>query len=76
MRQLKNMFKPVRLIASLIFIGALALTLFAAFKLKFAPLVLICVIIQFAALIWYIFSYIPFGRTCLKTLVTKVATSV
>lgn len=40
-RQLKNMFNPTRLIATLIYLGAMALTLWAAFGLQSRGLVLL-----------------------------------
>jgi len=74
MRQLKNMFQPHRLIATLIYLFAMGLTLFAAFKLHSAILVLFAVILQFGALFWYTLSYIPYARTlmmnCCSTLIS------
>jgi len=73
-RQIKNMFNPTRLIATLVYLGALALTLYAAFGLKSAILVLLAVIIQFCALVWYSLSYIPYARTlCTKCLGSLVS---
>ena len=33
------------------------------------PLIILCIVVQFVALVWYVFSYIPFGRACLKNCV-------
>jgi len=71
-RQLKNMFSPVRIIATLIFIGAMVLTLVAAFVLKSQLLVLLAVVIQFCALVWYCLSYIPYARACAKNIFSGI----
>jgi len=70
-RQIKSMFACTRFVATLIFLGAMAFTLVAAFKWKVGLLCLLGVIIQFFALIWYTLSYIPgarflVGRCCRK----------
>ncbi|KAL3899801.1 MAG: hypothetical protein SGCHY_001793 [Lobulomycetales sp.] len=65
--QLKKMFDPVRLIATLIFIGSMIATLIVAFTLDNGQiLVLILCLVQFIALFWYSASYIPFGRDMIK----------
>jgi len=66
MRQLKNMFAPTRAIATIVFLVAMAFTLFAALKLGIIPLVIIAIIIQFLALAWYTLSYIPGARMLAK----------
>eukprot|EP00003_Mantamonas_plastica_P027034 TRINITY_DN5697_c0_g1_i2.p3 TRINITY_DN5697_c0_g1~~TRINITY_DN5697_c0_g1_i2.p3 ORF type:complete len:156 (-),score=27.37 TRINITY_DN5697_c0_g1_i2:655-1122(-) len=65
-RQFKNMTKKNRLIASGIYVLALAGTLWAALKPDPSViLVILMVVIQFCALIWYCLSYVPGGRaTC------------
>jgi len=68
MRQLKMMMNPNRIIATIIYLVALILTLVAAFVLKSQLLVLVAVIIQFCALVWYCLSYIPFARQLLSGL--------
>eukprot|EP01120_Amphizonella_sp_Union-15-10_P010491 TRINITY_DN4204_c0_g1_i1.p1 TRINITY_DN4204_c0_g1~~TRINITY_DN4204_c0_g1_i1.p1 ORF type:complete len:159 (-),score=5.90 TRINITY_DN4204_c0_g1_i1:90-566(-) len=65
LRQLKTMFEPTRLIATIVYLVTLILTLFFAFKGIFI-LTLICVIIQFLAFLWYALSYIPFARDVVK----------
>lgn len=62
MKQLAKMFEKGRIIATVIYIVALGLTLWAALKVKSILLTLIFVIVQFCALIWYCLSYIPFAR--------------
>jgi len=76
MRQLKMMMNPTRIIASLIYVGAMVLTMVAAFVLKSQLLVLVAVIIQFCAIVWYCLSYIPFARQLAKTLFSNCVSSV
>ena len=65
-RQVKSMFDSTRMVGSLIFLTSMVGTLYFAFVLKSAVGVLTCVIIQFAAYLWYVASYIPFGRSMMK----------
>jgi len=63
--QIRRMTKKNRLGASLAFIISLVLTLVVAFVAKFPGrtlLILILVLIQWLAIIWYTLSYIPFAR--------------
>jgi len=66
MRQLKNMFASTRIIATIMYILAIALTLVAAFVIKSTILVIFALIIQFVALTWYSLSYIPGARFIAK----------
>ncbi|KFP05584.1 Vesicle transport protein SFT2A, partial [Calypte anna] len=62
-KQLKSMFDPKRLIATVVMLLCLILTLCSVFwwdKKRFAA-VLFC-ILQFLAMTWYSLSYIPFAR--------------
>ena len=73
MRQLKNMIQPHRAIATGVFILSIILTLLAALLWHNAFLCVLFLIFQVAAFIWYILSYIPYGRdmccSCLKSVV-------
>eukprot|EP01102_Stenamoeba_stenopodia_P014379 TRINITY_DN4764_c0_g1_i1.p1 TRINITY_DN4764_c0_g1~~TRINITY_DN4764_c0_g1_i1.p1 ORF type:complete len:189 (-),score=39.61 TRINITY_DN4764_c0_g1_i1:140-706(-) len=66
--QIKSMTHPKRIIATIVYIGALVLTLVFALALDSIGAALIMVIIQILALLWYIASYIPYARTAIKTL--------
>eukprot|EP01089_Gocevia_fonbrunei_P014098 TRINITY_DN3788_c0_g1_i4.p1 TRINITY_DN3788_c0_g1~~TRINITY_DN3788_c0_g1_i4.p1 ORF type:complete len:168 (-),score=7.10 TRINITY_DN3788_c0_g1_i4:8-511(-) len=66
-KQLKNMFKPWRLIASAIFVICMGLTIFMVIFKPIGIVILILVVIQFAALVWYAASYIPYAQSCIKT---------
>jgi len=65
--QCKNMFKPIRRVATIVYLFFLALTLIVCFTMKnengVGFLVIVLVIIQALALFWYCASYIPFART-------------
>ncbi|XP_065057449.1 vesicle transport protein SFT2A-like isoform X2 [Rhopilema esculentum] len=65
-KQLKNMFKEKRLIATIIMLVSLALTLCAALWWKKNGLALLFCIIQYLAMTWYCLSYIPFARNAVK----------
>jgi len=61
-KQLKLMFKPVRVAATFIFLGSIVLVFIAAFVLDNDILCLIFVIIEYLAYTWYTLSYIPYAR--------------
>jgi len=62
LKQLKLMFKPVRIVASIIFIASIVLVLVGAFALGNGILCLVFVFVEFLAYIWYTLSYIPYAR--------------
>ncbi|KJA18590.1 hypothetical protein HYPSUDRAFT_950889 [Hypholoma sublateritium FD-334 SS-4] len=62
-KQLKLMFKPVRIVASVIFLASIGLVFVAAFVLSNGVLSIIFVIIEFLAFTWYNLSYIPYARS-------------
>ncbi|KAH9816900.1 Got1/Sft2-like family-domain-containing protein [Melampsora americana] len=70
-RQIKTMFKPVRLIASILFLSCIIMVFISAFVLKLDILVIVFAILTFFAYTWYSLSYIPYARA----LVTKVVSS-
>jgi len=61
-RQINNMTNPTRAISAGVYLLAMVATLFSALALHKALLVLVCILVQFGAMAWYILSYIPFGR--------------
>jgi len=67
LRQLKNMVQPTRLIASLVFVASFAVTLVIVFFVSGALryLIFVSAVIEVCAFVWYVFSYIPYGRECL-----------
>ncbi|KAI0781074.1 SFT2-domain-containing protein [Trametes elegans] len=61
--QLKMMFKPVRVVATIVFLGSIGLIFVGAFVIKSDILCIIFVIIEYLAYTWYTLSYIPYART-------------
>ncbi|KAF9543657.1 hypothetical protein EC957_000589 [Mortierella hygrophila] len=68
-KQIKTMFAPVRMVASIVFLAMIVLTLVLAFTVRSWLLCLLLCIIQFLALFWYSASYIPYGRAAIKKVV-------
>ncbi|KAJ7582603.1 Got1/Sft2-like family-domain-containing protein [Mycena floridula] len=67
-RQLQLMFKPVRILATIVFLASIGLVFVGAFVLSNGILCIIFVIIEYLAFTWYTLSYIPYARTAiLKT---------
>lgn len=64
-KQLKLMFKPVRIVATIIFLGSIGLIFVGAFVLGSGLLCLIFVFVQYLAYTWYTLSYIPYARTAI-----------
>ncbi|XP_008320494.1 vesicle transport protein SFT2A [Cynoglossus semilaevis] len=62
LKQLKRMFEPTRLIATIVMLLCLVLTLCAVFWWDKKGLAIIFCILQFLAMTWYSISYIPFAR--------------
>ncbi len=71
-RQFRLMTDPIRKNASIIFISSLILTLISVYCFHSKLLTIIFVLVEFCAYIWYILSYIPYGRDCLKTIVMRI----
>eukprot|EP00744_Colponema_vietnamica_P010866 GILI01015309.1.p1 GENE.GILI01015309.1~~GILI01015309.1.p1 ORF type:complete len:171 (+),score=33.08 GILI01015309.1:30-515(+) len=67
-KQWKNMTHKDRAITSLVYIVAMIFTLLSACVWKQPILVLVFVLIQFCALVWYVLSYIPGGRSMMKSM--------
>jgi hypothetical protein len=67
------MAEPKRRMASLIFLGSMIGTFVSVFFFDIKILTLIFVVSQFCSYIWYVLSYIPFGREicggCIKKIV-------
>ncbi|KAG0056596.1 hypothetical protein BGZ83_004378 [Gryganskiella cystojenkinii] len=68
-KQIRTMFAPVRIVASIVYLGLIVVTLVMAFWTKNAILCLVLCLIQFVALFWYSASYIPYGRAAIKKVV-------
>ncbi|ORX40525.1 Got1/Sft2-like family-domain-containing protein [Kockovaella imperatae] len=66
--QLEKMFKPVRVVATILLFAAIAMTFVSAFVLP-AILCIVFVIVQYLAFLWYSLSYVPYARTMVKNMV-------
>lgn len=62
-KQLKMMFKPVRIVATIVFLASIGLVFVGAFVIKSDILCIIFVIIEYLAYTWYTLSYIPYARS-------------
>lgn len=67
--QLAYMFDEYRFNASVMYIGSLFLAFFVAIIFQSVLLCVLCGILQYAALIWYSLSYVPYGRETLVNIV-------
>ncbi|BBN04329.1 hypothetical protein MPTK1_3g03700 [Marchantia polymorpha subsp. ruderalis] len=67
-RQLKMMFDPVRMCATVCYLLSLVMALFCALKLHSFFLTVIAIILEAIAIAWYALSYIPFARSMAKTM--------
>jgi len=67
-KQVKQMFKPVRVAATLVFIASIGLVFVGAFVIGNGIMCLVFAFIEYLAYTWYCLSYIPYARTAvLKT---------
>lgn len=66
-KQVKKMFEETRWIATCVYLFFMILTLVAAFAIKSPPLVVVCCLLQYLAMVWYGLSYIPYARTVVKS---------
>ena len=77
-RQCHNMTRARRRWAAGIYLGSMVLTLAVAFTTDRhawygTMLILLCVFVQWCALIWYIASYIPFGQKIITKAIGSAA---
>jgi len=61
-RQCASMFEQQRWQSTAIYLASLVATLAAAFWLKSRLICLVCIVIQYLALVWYSLSYIPWAQ--------------
>jgi hypothetical protein len=71
-KQCENMMDAKRRSATLVYLGSLCLTLLAAFTVKSRLLCLLCIAVQYSALLWYSLSYVPYGREMLMSALATV----
>jgi len=68
-KQFKLMFKPVRLLATAVFLGSVVLVFIGAFVIGSDILCIIFVVIEYLAYTWYTLSYIPYARSAVLRLI-------
>ncbi|KAF5324724.1 hypothetical protein D9611_004499 [Ephemerocybe angulata] len=66
LKQIKLMFKPVRVVASIVFLLSIAMIFVSAFVIKSDIITLIFVFVEYLAYIWYTLSYIPYARAAVS----------
>eukprot|EP00588_Corethron_pennatum_P013588 CAMPEP_0194265820 /NCGR_PEP_ID=MMETSP0169-20130528/935_1 /TAXON_ID=218684 /ORGANISM="Corethron pennatum, Strain L29A3" /LENGTH=276 /DNA_ID=CAMNT_0039006371 /DNA_START=90 /DNA_END=920 /DNA_ORIENTATION=+ len=75
--QAQRMFDPTRKMATLVYIGSMALTIAAMIALHRAPgileapVLIILLLLQCAAVTWYCLSYIPFARRMVQRCISS-----
>ena len=72
-KQISNMFHPKRAISTVIYLATMVLTLVSALVFHSMLLCMLFIVIQFAALIWYCASYVPFAQQMLLRMVGRGA---
>ncbi|KAJ6868128.1 vesicle transport protein SFT2B-like [Populus alba x Populus x berolinensis] len=71
-RQLGMMFDPIRIYATVIYIGCVVLALIFALLIHSKILTVFAIIFEICALIWYGLSYIPFARRMVSSLMIRL----
>lgn len=71
-RQLGMMFDPIRIYATVIYIGCVVLALIFALLIHSKILTVFAIIFEICALIWYSLSYIPFARRMVSSLMIRL----
>ncbi|KAJ6874661.1 vesicle transport protein SFT2B-like [Populus alba x Populus x berolinensis] len=71
-RQLGMMFDPIRIYATVIYIGCVILALIFALLIHSKILTVFAIIFEICALIWYGLSYIPFARRMVSSLMIRL----
>uniref|UniRef100_A0A7N0R915 Vesicle transport protein n=1 Tax=Kalanchoe fedtschenkoi TaxID=63787 RepID=A0A7N0R915_KALFE len=66
------MFDPVRMYASLLYIGSVVVALIFALWIHNKILTIVAIICEICALIWYSLSYIPFARRVVSQLMVRL----
>ena len=76
--QWKNMSKEGRRVTSIVYVLSLLVTLVVCFltfpddlRALQALIIIVCLVLQFGAMVWYSLSYIPYGRATAKSCCVK-----
>ena len=74
-RQASKMFGKTRLWTSVVYLTSMVATILVCFVPMATgvrvPLLLVLVVVQFCAMVWYMLSYVPYGRSMAKNCVKK-----
>ncbi|KXZ53220.1 hypothetical protein GPECTOR_7g1113 [Gonium pectorale] len=70
-KQCQRMLEEKRILATIVYIAAIAGTLAVAFTTGNAGLCLIMLIIQLLALIWYCLTWVPGGQAAIKAMIFR-----
>jgi len=62
-KQIKLMFKPVRVVATIVFLAMVVMIFISAFVIGSSTLCIIFVVLEYLAFLRYTLSYIPYART-------------
>jgi len=68
-KQIKMMFKPIRVVATIVFLASIVLIFVGAFVIGSDILCIIFVVIEYLAYTWYCLSYIPYARSAVLRVV-------
>jgi len=71
-KQLRDMLAPERFTASVVYALTLFGTLTSIFYLRIQILTFLFILMQMAALTWYMLSYVPYGQQCVRRLVKRM----
>lgn len=70
-KQFQRMLEEKRILATIVYIGAIGATLAVAFTTHNAGACLILLVVQICAMVWYVLTWIPGGQAMLKGLITR-----
>jgi uncharacterized membrane protein YeiH len=65
--QLQSMFDKERVFATIAYLGSIILTFVVAIKTESVILTIVCLLIQFFAMVYYMASYLPGARAILRS---------
>jgi Got1/Sft2-like family len=75
-KQCENMVDKERRITTIVFFSAMIMVFVSCYALHSKLLVLIFLIVEICAYIWYAASYIPFAQNCIKGCLNKTAKDI
>ena len=70
--QLRSMFAPIRRAATIVYLLSIFATVFVAVEVGQVIPTVFCLVVQFAAYVYYCASYLPGGRACLRACIGSI----